>query len=53
MKTNMVRVKHWVQDTVESGHWELTGLMSRLSAEKICNDIVEQGEIVEAEQYED
>ena len=48
----MVRVRHWVQDTPESGHWELTGLMSRLSAEKIANDFLEQAEIIEAEEHE-
>lgn len=29
-----VRIRYWIQDTMESGHWEVTGLMS-LSQAKV------------------
>ena len=29
-----VRVRWWVQDTIESGHWEVSGLMGLITARK-------------------
>ena len=28
-----VRVRYWLQDTMESGHWEVTGLMNLPAAQ--------------------
>lgn len=30
-----VRIKHWIQDTAESGHWELTGMIKKTQVEKV------------------
>ena len=32
------RIEYWVQDTMESGHWELTGLIPkyRFTGEKLA-----------------
>ena len=50
----LVRIRYWVQDTMDSGSWHLTGLMSRKTAEKLINDnIVESGVITEDSDYVD
>ena len=43
----LVRIKHWQQETIESGRFVLSGLMSLKAAKKIINDgFVEDGTIV-------
>jgi len=43
-KKHLVRIKYWRQDTVESGHWELTGLMKEILAKKVLSSF-DLGEI--------
>lgn len=43
----LVRVRWWVQDTMESGHWEVSGLMGLVTARKYYDSrYFEQLEIV-------
>lgn len=35
MEKHNRRLRYWVQDTTESGHWELTGLMTAASVAKV------------------
>jgi len=47
-----VRIKYWSQETVESGSWCLTGLMSFDAARKCLNNsLFELSEIVEDSEY--
>ena len=41
-----VRIKYWVQDTIETGHWELTGLLKEKDAEKTVH-LYERGEVID------
>ena len=44
----MVRLEIWIQDTLESGHWELTGLMTRKMAQTLIDsNCYERARIVE------
>ena len=49
------RVRYWVQDTVESGHWELTGVVHEATAKKLIEawgPEHKRPELLEAEEYE-
>lgn len=35
MSKHNKRLRYWVQDTTESGHWELTGLMTAANVAKL------------------
>jgi len=45
-KMKAVRIEYWVQDTLESGHWELTGLLKKDQAELLRLSL-ERGRIVD------
>ena len=45
-------IRYWVQDTIESGHWELTWLLSRENAQKLIDgNIFEDAKIMEDEYF--
>jgi hypothetical protein len=47
----MVRIRFWQQDTLESGHWEVSGLMGMDSANRIIEaNYYSQAEIVKDEE---
>ena len=41
-----VRIKHWIQDTDESGHWELTGLIKKPVVSKVI-ELYESAQIID------
>jgi hypothetical protein len=52
MSKHNKRLRYWVQDTNESGHWELTGLMTAANVGKLLPYFEEhhgQVEIIEDE----
>jgi hypothetical protein len=50
----MYRIRYWYQETVESGIWCLSGLMSLDSAQKIVEyGYYEMAEIVTDSEYEE
>jgi len=49
---DMVRIRYWQQDTMESGRWCLTGLMTVDSAKKMnASGILDRSEIVADSDY--
>jgi len=45
--TEVVRIRYWQQETMESGGWSLTEPMSQYTAEKLIEaQVYEQAEIV-------
>ena len=52
MKLPMVRIKYWQQETMESGRWVLTGLMSVKSAKVLIDSkSLERGRIVDDSEF--
>jgi len=49
----MVRIRYWQQDTMESGRWCLTGLMTPDTAKKMAleSTVFERPQIVEDSDY--
>jgi len=49
MDNQLVKIKHWQQDTIEAGRWRYTDSMPRGTAQKLIEErIFERAEIVEA-----
>jgi len=46
MSIKGVRIKYWQQDTIETGHWQLTGLLRLKDAKKFLH-LYDRGEIID------
>ena len=50
MKEDQVKIKHWVQHTIESGSYELTVSMSKSNAKRLIElDVYVDAEIITQE----